>query len=153
RLAGVYERTGATDQAIAAYESIVKAGATSLSTHLSLMRLYIARKDTTKAFELAKAARKLAPEDPEVTQALGRLAFLNGDPVWSSTLLQEAARKRPDDPEVYYDLAESSYTIGRTAEAETAMHHALELSASFPRAENARRFLEMTKLAANPKEA
>jgi predicted Zn-dependent protease len=104
-----------------------------------------------KAMDLARAARALAPDDPSVAHALGRIAFDAGEPAemqWAHSLLQESARRLPEDPEVAYDLAWSHYSVGQIPEAEAAMRSAVKRT--FPQADEGRRFLKFT--AANPSE-
>ncbi len=163
RLAAVYERAGAADKAINAYQKALQANPKSVKATLGLVQLYLAQKDTPKALEMAKTARKLAPDDPDVAQTLGRLAYQTGDFQYALILLQETARKQPDNPEALYDLAKAAYSVGEVPEAETAMRSALSPSsvsqsnppngqagALFQRTDEANRFLEMTALPANP---
>jgi Flp pilus assembly protein TadD len=150
RLAGIYERDGDSDKAIGAYQTSWQATHTNLSALMNLIRLYAGRNNTAKAFELAKTARQLAPDDPDVAHSLGRLAYETGDYQWALSLLQETALKKPADPEVLYDLAVALYSVGRVDDAETAMRQALQADASFSRAAKANRFLEMIALSAHP---
>ena len=150
RLAAIYEHDGAIDKAIDAYQAALKVSPRNVKALMNLVRLHAARKDTPKAFELAKTARNLTPGDPGIAHTLGRLAYQTGDYQWAVSLLQETARKQPDEPEVLYDLAEALYGVGRVSDAETTMRHALDVSAPLSRADEARRFLEMLALAANP---
>jgi tetratricopeptide (TPR) repeat protein len=153
RLAGIYEREGATDKAMALYQSFLQTNPSNLSALMSLVRLYTARQDTARAFELAKTAHKLAPDDPDVTHSLGRLAYEMGDYQWALSLLEETVRQKPTDPGALYDLAESFYSVGRVDDAETAMRQVLQADASFSKAANASRFLEMVALSVNPTQA
>ena len=150
RLASIYERTGATDKAIEAYEAMLKAGPDNLNAILPLIRLRTSRQETAKALEMAKAARKLVPDDLGVAHSLGRLAYLTGDYTWASSLLQETVRKQPNDPELLSDFAEASYSIGRVSDAVDAMRQSLKSGAAKPVAEKARLFLEMVSIASNP---
>jgi len=152
RLAAIYQRAGNFDKAIAAYESILKTIPNHLAAINSLTRLY-APKDVKKAYEMAKAAYKLAPDDPEVSHALGRLAYRSGDYKLSVGLLQETVKKQADDALVWFDLAEARYSLGRISEARTAMQNALPLNPPAPQSGEARRFLELTSLAADPAQA
>jgi tetratricopeptide (TPR) repeat protein len=121
---------------------------------ISLAQLYAARlQDTPKAIELAKAAYKLAPDDSGITHTLGRLAYQTGDYKWALSLLQMTARKQPNDPEVLFDFAEASYSVGQVPDAEAAMRSALQAGAPFSRADEAKRFLDMVALSANPSQA
>ena len=165
RLASVYERAGDPALAIKTYLAAMQASPTNVKPMLGLVQVYLAQKDTPKALDLAKTAHKLAPDDPDVTRILGRLAYTGGEYQWAASLLQEAIQKS-DSPELYYDLAQALYSVGRTPDAEAALRHALgqskasqpdSLSATpreqFLRTDEARRFLEMIGLAADPAEA
>jgi tetratricopeptide (TPR) repeat protein len=152
RLAVIYQREGMADKAITTYEAALQANQQNVTAMLNLARLY-APNDPQKAFNLAKAAYKLTPNDPLVTHTLGRLAFLTGDYQWSLNLLQLTAQIQPQDPEVLYDLGEAFYSAGRVADARAAVQNALQSGVAFSRADEARRFLTMTDLADKPVQA
>jgi tetratricopeptide (TPR) repeat protein len=153
RLAAVYALSGAPDKAIDTYETALRAHPENAAAMLGLARLYAGRGDTAKALDTAKNARKLLPDDPAVAYELGRLAFQTGDYPWAASLLQEAARKQPDQLNVQFDYAKAAYSVGRIADAETAMNQAVQTNAAFPRIDDAKSFLEMLALSANPSEA
>jgi tetratricopeptide (TPR) repeat protein len=150
RLATIYIRQGNTDKALAAYEAALKANPKNLAVSIALIRLYETRNDTAKAFDLAKAARKLAPNNPEIAHALGRLAFQTGDYGWASSLLQEASAKLPDNAAVLRDFARALYSVGRVPAAEDAMRAALQAGLPAAQADQAKTFLALTALAADP---
>jgi tetratricopeptide (TPR) repeat protein len=152
RLAAIYQREGTMDKAIATYEAALQANPQNVMAMVNLARLY-APKDTQKAFNLAKAAYKLTPNDPLVTYTLGRLAFLTGDYEWSLNLLQLTAQVQPQNPEVLYDLGEAFYSVGRVPDARIAVQNALQTGAPFSRTNEAKRFLAMTDLADKPAQA
>ena len=94
--------------------------------------------------DLARKGRALAPDDPTVAHALGRIEFEGGQSAelqWANSLLQESARRLPDDAEVAYDLAWSYFSLGDVAEAKAAAKAALNSKSRFTRADDARRFL------------
>jgi tetratricopeptide (TPR) repeat protein len=154
RLAGIYAREGVFDKAVATYESISKANPRNVKPLISLAQLYAGRSQgEAKAFEYAKAAYKLAPDDPAVAGLLGRLAYRAGDHKWALSLLRQTAARRSADPELLYDLAEAAYSVGRIAEAEAAAQAALQVGSSFGRAGEAKRFLGWISLANNPAQA
>ena len=152
RLAAIYQREGPPDKAIAAYEAALQANSQNVTALVNLAGL-VATKDPQKAFNLAKTAYSLAPNDPTVTHTMARLAFLTGDYPWSLNLLQLTARNQPSDPEVLYDLGQALYSVGRIPEAKSAMQNALQSGSAFPHAEDARRFLDMIGLADEPAQA
>ncbi len=152
RLAAIYQREEAPDKAIAAYEAALQVTPQNVPALINLAGLY-APQDPQKAFNLAKTAYKLAPNDPLVTHVLGGLAFETGDYAWSLNLLQLTARNQPQDPEVLYDLGRAFYSMGRVSDAVSSMQNALQNGTAFSHADAARRFLAMTDLAAKPAQA
>jgi len=84
--------------------------------------------------------------------------YQTGDYPWAASLLQQAAQQQTDDPALLFDLANADYAVGRTPDAETAMRNALtrrngQASANFTHAAEAKRFLDMLALAADPGQA
>jgi Tfp pilus assembly protein PilF len=153
RLATVYARGGAVDKAVETYETALRANPKNAAAMLGLVRLYAGRGDTAKALDTAKNARKLSPDDPAVAYELGRLAFQTGDYLWATSLLEEAALKQPDQADVLFDYAQAAYSVGRVSDAETAMNQAVQAKAAFPRVDEAKRFLDLLVLSANPSAA
>jgi tetratricopeptide (TPR) repeat protein len=153
RLASLHERGGRLDQAIAAYETLLKANPGNVSAALNLIRVYRAKKEPAKALELAKATRRLAPTDGRLGHVLGRLAFENGEHAFSVGVLQEASRRLENDPDAYFDLAEAAYSNGQIAVAERAVQDALDQKAGFARANQARQFLSFIQAMADPEKA
>jgi tetratricopeptide (TPR) repeat protein len=152
RLAAIYQREGTVDKAIVTYEAALQANPQNVAALVNLARLY-APQDPQKAFNLAKAAYNLTPNDPLVTHTLGHLAFQTRDYKWSLSLLQLTAQVQPQDPEVLYDLGEAFYSAGRVPDARIAVQNALQTGAAFSRTNEAQRFLAMTDLADKPAQA
>ena len=153
RMAGVYERRGQADKALGLYEQALKQNPKAVVPLLRLAEYYGTRlRQRDKALEYAKRAHNAAPDDPVVSQTLGRLAFDAGDHKWAFSLLQESARRQPGQPELLFDLGRCHYALGRASEAETAVRAALG-SPEFTRTNEAGLFLEMAALARNPEQA
>lgn len=57
------------------------------------------------AMKCFEAALKISPEDPDVANDVGRLAFLMGKPVVAEQLFRIAVAGRPDAPDGYNNLA------------------------------------------------
>ena len=151
RLATIYGRQEETNKAIEAYQASLKASPNNVRALIGLAQLYSdGLGDTQRALELAKAAYKLAPDDPGVTYTLGQLAYRTGDYKWAVSLLQQTAREEAEAPDVLYDFALASYSVGRVADAETAMNQVLETGATSHKADDARRFLDMVTDSADP---
>jgi len=66
RLAAIYQRDGLVDKAVAMYEAALKADSKSVPALINLAELYSAKKNPQKAVDLAKAAYRLVPDNPQV---------------------------------------------------------------------------------------
>jgi tetratricopeptide (TPR) repeat protein len=152
RLARIYQRQGNTDKAAAAYEAILQALPQNLDAMVNLTRLYAA-KDPKKAYEMAKAASKLAPYDPDISHTLGQLAFLAGDYHLALSVFQQTLQNRPNDPSLLFDYAQAAYSEGNVSDAQTALQNVLASNPSADQAGQTRRILDMLALAAAPAQA
>ncbi|HUC83852.1 MAG TPA: tetratricopeptide repeat protein [Candidatus Acidoferrales bacterium] len=152
RLARIYLRAGDSGQAMAAYEAVLKADPKNLDAMVNLSRFY-ATKDTKKAYELARAASKLAPYDPEVSHNLGRLAFLSGDYNLAVSMLQQALQSQPNNAGWLFDYALADYSIGKVSEAQTGLQNAITQDLPAAQAAQARQMLDLIALAASPAQA
>jgi len=152
RLARIYQRDGNTDKAIASYEALLQAMPKNLDAMGNLIRLYMP-KDTKKAYEMAKAANKLAPYDASISHVLGRLAFQAGDYQLATSILQQNLGSQPNDASLLFDYAQAAYSIGKVAEAQNALQSSLNLNLAAPQATEARQTLDLIALAANPAQA
>lgn len=145
KLAAAYENSDAPDKARRAYEQALTLSPKNVSVMIRLANLLHQRLgNPARAMDLARRARALAPDDPAVAHALGRVALNVGDLSelhWANSLLQESARKLPNDPDVAYDLAWSHFALGRIAEAEAAARSAMAKT-PFSKADEARQFLD-----------
>lgn len=154
KLGATAERDGAKEQALQRYRAALAASPKSPALLMRLAGFYAdAMGDPAQGYEQAKLARDLAPGDPAIAHATGRLACLAGDTVRGYLLLQESLQRTPGNREVLYDFAMAAYGRGRLAEAEQRMKRALELDGPFARAEEGRQFLELLALSQNPEQA
>jgi len=149
RLAVIYQQEGNSAKAIAAYKSVLQVNPKNLAALVGLARLY-APQDVQKAYDFAKSAYQLAPDNSDVVQIFARLAFQSGDSKLAANLLRQIVQARPDDAQADFDFAQATYSIGKITEAQTAMQNALRLGLPTAQADQARRMLEMIDLAANP---
>ena len=93
RLASIYDRQGAPEKAVKVYEQALQQNQKNAQLLIDLALLYANRlHNPAKAMALAKDAYKLAPDDPDISYALGRLALAGGDCKWALSLLQQAAQ-------------------------------------------------------------
>jgi tetratricopeptide (TPR) repeat protein len=138
---------------VGAYEAALKTDPKNVGALVNLSQLYSANKNTQKAFELAKAAYNLAPDNADISLMLARLAYATGDYKLSLNLLQQIAGNQSGNPQVLFDFAEAAYAMGQVADAQAAMRNALQTGNDFAGGNEARRFLNLTALANNPSQA
>jgi tetratricopeptide (TPR) repeat protein len=134
---------GRNEDALAAYQAALAVNADLEAAYLGQADLYNSSlKLPDKALEAANQARRVAPQSARAAAMLGRLSFRSGDFQQAFELLQEAARKLPEDSEIQYDAGWAAYSVGRIADARSAMGKVAEADSS--RFESARQFLALT---------
>jgi len=101
--------------------------------------------DDKKAFELAKQAREMNPDDPELTKLLGIIVFRRGDYPRSAQLLKESARNDATDPNVLYYLGMAQSHMKDTKESVQTLRKALALNLNQPFADEAKRVIAASK--------
>jgi len=147
-LAGVLlERQGLVDKACESYERILSkhSGFTPAANNLACLYLRH-RKDTERAFQLARQAREAAPDDPFVADTLGWIVYRRGDYKWALSLLRESAERIVDNPEVLYHLGMAELQNGNETVAAAALRGSLEKGGEFPGAEDAARQLSILEI-------
>lgn len=150
RLASIYEKSGKADKAAAIYEKAIAANPKFATAVARLAQITDENlKNSPKALDLARNARKLDTEDPQVAHIAGRIASKSTDvkdQEWGLALLQETSRKQPQDLSVAYDLGWAYYTQGRLTDAENALKLAMS-GGNLPSAIAAKRALDFLPLA------
>jgi tetratricopeptide (TPR) repeat protein len=144
RMGTLYEHEGAWEKAAATYKTVLKQNPDAVHIMAKLAQLYVWRLNRPEeALSLAKDAHKLAPDNADVSSVLGHLVFRDGDYDWALRLLEDAADRLPNQPELLYDLAWAYYSMGRIADAETAMQKALACGLGSAESEDATRFMAL----------
>jgi tetratricopeptide (TPR) repeat protein len=93
------------------------------------------------AYDMATKARKTLPEDPELSELLGRLSYEKKEYPRAIQLLQESARKRPLDADSLFCLGMSQLQTRQKAEAQGILNQALVAGLHDPQAAEAKRAL------------
>jgi len=93
------------------------------------------------AYDLATKARKTLPDDPELSELLGRLSYEKKEYPRAVQLLQESARKRPLDADSLFYLGMSQLQASQKAEARGVLNQALVAGLQEPLATEAKRAL------------
>ena len=94
-----------------------------------------------KAYDLAKKAVEIAPNEPHLADTLGWISFKKGDYSDAVRLLQDSAAKLPDSPEIQYHVGMAHYMLGQDGPARTALQKAADASTDFPGKDDARKRL------------
>jgi tetratricopeptide (TPR) repeat protein len=124
KLGQAYERAGAYEKARSAFERAARISPTSTKPLLFLASLNAGKlNDLPKALEAARAARKLAPNDPVTAGVLGRVSYRANDYAAALALLYEYARSSAADAESLYDLALSYYSAGQFDDARSNLRN------------------------------
>lgn len=155
RTAATAERAGQWQKAAQDYEKALTLNSNLVPAMVKLARLYASSlNDAPRAMALARRARNLDPDNPQVTHTLGRIAFDSArnaeDFKWAYSLLQESARDEAADAGVHFDLALAAYAVGNEADAVAAMQKVVAATPPSPNAGAARLFLEMHSLLTGP---
>jgi len=93
------------------------------------------------AYDLATKARKTLPDDPELSELLGRLSYEKKEYPRAIQLLQESARKRPLDANALFYLGMSQLQARQKTEARGILNQALVAGLHEPLATEAKRAL------------
>jgi tetratricopeptide (TPR) repeat protein len=145
READRYDKAGDSAKAAAEYEQAFK-----VNPKLGNIALKIAQLNNGplhqpgKALEFARKARDLAPNDPQIAAAVGRIALQNGKFDLAYSILQEITRRGSTDAAVLHDLAMANYALGKVSSAREIMQRAMNANPGNAEAEDGKRFLAMT---------
>ena len=116
-LSGVlYERQKAFEKALASYDKILAANPEFAIAANNAAYLHMTQTgDLDKAFDLAKRARDLAPNDAAIADTFGWILYHKGDYPRALTLIKEAAETFPEHPDVVYHLGMVYAAVGKEA--------------------------------------
>ena len=128
-LAGIYERTGANDDAIERYRRVLKMDPSNVAA-LNNLAYVLARFKLgalEEATQLARRANSLAPRSPNILDTLAWILHLAGDDRGASAPAAEAARLAPDDPLILLHSATILAATGGVDLAAKLLARAVEL--------------------------
>jgi tetratricopeptide (TPR) repeat protein len=144
--AGVLEKTGDIEGAIAVYAALYATDSGNLVVANNLASLLSAHRPDPESLERAfTIARRLAASEvPAFQDTYGWIEYRRGNHAEALARLEPAAAGLPDDPLVQYHLGMTYHALGRTALAREALGRALELAGDSPLHQfaEARRVLE-----------
>jgi tetratricopeptide (TPR) repeat protein len=143
-LALLYERTGNFPQARDVYEKLLAINPNFVLALNNLAYLYTEHlNNLDKAYELARKARDVQPQDAAVADTLGWVLYKRGDYQQALPILQESAEKAPDNPEIQFHLGMTAYMMGQTDLAKVAFKKAASTAKDFPSKDESKRRLAM----------
>jgi tetratricopeptide (TPR) repeat protein len=153
-LAAIEEQRGDARKAADSLQKLLLINPKDASAMIRLSRLYADQlKEPHKAFDLAKSAHSLAPDDGRASALLGELAYLSNDYPWAMHLLEDAAHRVSDQPSLFYHLALAYYAMGKTTDADEAMQKAVQQGDSPSNLVQAKQFQAMRAAVKDPAKA
>jgi tetratricopeptide (TPR) repeat protein len=152
RLVAIYQRNKDTANATGLCQTVLNANPKNVRAMVILARLSESQ-DPQKAFDYAKAAYKLAPNDPNVCATLGHLASVTGNDQWAFSLLDEASQDQPTNGQTLFDLANAAFCLGKMSEAQADAQNAMQAGLPSSQSVRARDFVDMVAVCENPNQA
>jgi tetratricopeptide (TPR) repeat protein len=135
RLGALHESLKNYRQASDAYLKVLALNPKATAVLNNLAYLYSEHlNEIDKAYELADAARKLAPNNVAVADTFGWILFKKGEYTKALAPLQEAAgsSRLESNAEVQFHLGMTHYMLGDERSAKTALSKAVEVTNDFP---------------------
>jgi tetratricopeptide (TPR) repeat protein len=127
-----------------AYEKLLAINPDFVPALNNLAYLYTERlNDLNKAYDLARKAHNLQPQNASAADTLGWVLYKRGDYQQALTILQESAEKAPDNPEIQFHLGMTAYMMGQTNLATVALKKAVSATKDFPGKDESKRRLAL----------
>src|SRR5438132_6384197 len=131
-LALVYDRMKDYSKAQDAHEKLLAIQTNFVPALNNLAYLYTERlNDLSKAYDLARKAHDLQPQDAAAADTLGWVLYKRGDYQQALAILQESAEKLPDSPEIQFHLGMTAYMMGQADLARVALRKAAGAARDF----------------------
>jgi tetratricopeptide (TPR) repeat protein len=151
-LGAIHEQLKQFDAAAEAYKKVLAINQNFFAALNNLAYLDVERlAQLDAAYDLAKRARALAPDDPSSADTLGWILLKKGEYGNALPLLQESASKRPGIPDVEFHLGSAYYLRGEEGPAGIAFQKALVAGKPFDSKDEVNRRLAV--LAIDPQTA
>lgn len=143
-LALAYLKIGNVDLAISHHEALAEASSRDVVIINNLAGLYYRRGDK-RAYEYAKRAYELAPEQPHTMDTYGWMLVQKGELNQGLKLLRNAQVRSDNQPDVGYHIAVALDALGRHKEALREIEAVIALGKKFENEDDARKLLERLK--------
>ena len=129
--AALLQKSGATSEAVGAYERILQQHADFVPAQKQLAALLSGNAQRLdEAQTLAEKARQALPDDPELARTLGMIRYQKGGAEAAVRLLKESDAKSPLDPEGLFYLGMSQLGAGRQEDGIAVLKRALQAGLS-----------------------
>ncbi len=129
----IHDKSNDFPHAQEAYERILSLRPDFVPALNNLAYLYAERlNQLDKAYDLARKARALKPEDAATADTLGWILYKRADFDGALALLKESAAKLPNVPEIQFHLGMACYMMGQIEAARTALRQAADAQSDFP---------------------
>jgi tetratricopeptide (TPR) repeat protein len=143
-LALVYQEMNDYAKARDAYEKLLTVSPDFVLALNNLAYLYAERlNDLNKAYDLARKAHDLQPQNAAAADTLGWVLYKRGDYQQALPILQESAEKLPDSPEIQFHLGMTAYMMGQTDLARVALRKAAGAAKDFEGKDESKRRLAL----------
>jgi tetratricopeptide (TPR) repeat protein len=146
-LAGLYERLGRVDEAIAHYDAMLKRDADSSVAANNLAMLLVTYRTDKPSLDraLVLAERFASSRNPAFIDTWGWVLFKRGDNAAATSALQKAVDKSPQAPVLRYHLAMVQLQSGGRDAARSNLEQALKSGGAFSGSDEARKMLSELK--------
>ncbi len=146
-LARIYIKQKKWDKAIGVYEGILDKHPDNGSAINDLAYLYAKEdKNLDKAYELAQRAKTIMPDNPEVNDTLGWIAFKKGALGMAASSLCSAVKEKPDQPVFRYHLGNILFERQAFDQARQELQKSIELGLDSQNQKKAHSLLEKIQL-------
>jgi tetratricopeptide (TPR) repeat protein len=140
----VYEQMKDYPKEQDAYEKLLSINPDFVPALNNLAYLYSERlNNLDKAYDLARKAHELQPQDAAASDTLGWVLYKRGDYQQALTILQQSAEKAADNPEIQFHLGMTAYMMGQTDLAKVALKKAASAPKDFPGKDESKRRLAL----------
>jgi tetratricopeptide (TPR) repeat protein len=127
----VYDRLKEYPKERDVYEKLLSSEPNFVPALNNLAYLYIEQfNDLNKAYDLARKAHDLQPQNASAGDTLGWVLYKRGDYQQAVSILQESAQAG-DNPEIQFHLGMAAYMMGQTELAKTALRKAVNSANEF----------------------
>jgi len=128
------------DRALTHYPSFWPA-----ARNLSILSARHSGGDDQRAYDIGTKARAVYPDDIDLEQALGVLAYRRGDYAGAARLLSESSQTLNGDGEIFFYLGMAQYQLKHMQQSKVALQRALSLPLETKSAEAAHKVLSELK--------